>query len=151
MTVPFRSEDDSWRPFVILRHETTAGSERPSHWDWMFQEGEALVTWAAEVWPQAGQPVVARHLPDHRLAYLDYEGPVSGNRGHVVRVDRGQYRIADRSASSMPLTLIVRSERLSGTLLLSRDEAEPRWRMVYEPDGSAAGVPSGLGLVVPEM
>lgn len=117
----------------------------------MFQEGEVLVTWAAEIWPQAAEPVAALHLPDHRLAYLDYEGPVSGNRGHVVRVDRGQYWIAQRKTDQMPLTLIVRSERLSGTLSLTPANSDPLWRMVYEPDGSAAGVPSGLGPVVPEM
>ena len=30
-------------------------------------------------------------LPPHRLHYLDYEGPISGDRGEVRRVDRGEY------------------------------------------------------------
>jgi hypothetical protein len=29
------------------------------------------------------------HLPDHRPEYLDYEGPVAGNRGRVRRLARG--------------------------------------------------------------
>jgi hypothetical protein len=28
---------------------------------------------------------------DHRLMYLDYEGPISGDRGSVVRWDAGSY------------------------------------------------------------
>ena len=36
---------------------------------------------------------VATRLPDHRLAYLEYEGPVSGNRGVVRRIDSGKYEI----------------------------------------------------------
>ena len=28
---------------------------------------------------------------DHRIVYLDYEGPISGNRGFVTRIDQGTY------------------------------------------------------------
>jgi len=30
-------------------------------------------------------------LEPHRRAYLEYEGEVSGNRGHVKRIERGTY------------------------------------------------------------
>jgi hypothetical protein len=30
-------------------------------------------------------------MGDHRLAYLDYEGPVSNDRGTVTRVDAGTF------------------------------------------------------------
>lgn len=33
----------------------------------------------------------ALRLADHRPAYLDLEGPVSGGRGHVTRLLRGRY------------------------------------------------------------
>ena len=36
-----------------------------------------------------GGLVRAERLPDHRLAYLDYEGPVSNGRGDVRRLLRG--------------------------------------------------------------
>jgi hypothetical protein len=39
----------------------------------------------------------AARLPDHRLAYLDYEGPVSSGRGEVKRIDRGDYEVVDES------------------------------------------------------
>lgn len=40
--------------------------------------------------PELDQPTwPAEPLPDHRLFYLDYEGPVSGNRGVVTQWDKG--------------------------------------------------------------
>jgi hypothetical protein len=35
--------------------------------------------------------VVATPLADHRIEYLHEEGPLSGNRGEVRRVDAGTY------------------------------------------------------------
>lgn len=74
--------------FVILHH----ASPRGDHWDLMLENEEALTTWALP--PQTlGEAFVctAAPLPEHRLAYLEYEGPVSGNRGSVRRVDAGSY------------------------------------------------------------
>jgi hypothetical protein len=39
----------------------------------------------------AKDSVAAEELDDHRLAYLDYQGPISGDRGIVSRVDGGSY------------------------------------------------------------
>ena len=33
--------------------------------------------------------ILAEALPDHRLFYLDYEGPVTGGRGTVIQWDSG--------------------------------------------------------------
>jgi hypothetical protein len=33
----------------------------------------------------------AEELGDHRLAYLEYEGPLSGDRGRVRRYDAGEF------------------------------------------------------------
>ena len=35
--------------------------------------------------PPVGVEIECRLLADHRLAYLDYEGPISGGRGSVAR------------------------------------------------------------------
>ncbi len=43
----------------------------------------------------AGQPPMAisgRRLAGHRRLYLDYEGPISGDRGCVTKVMTGTYR-----------------------------------------------------------
>ena len=78
--------------YVILQHEMPAGHEdRPLHWDLMFEWHDSLRTWALACEPRAGVEIAARRLSDHRLAYLDYEGPVSGDRGSVRRWDAGTY------------------------------------------------------------
>jgi hypothetical protein len=72
--------------YVVLRHD---GIEDP-HYDLMFEitPGGPLATWRANGWPVSSGDYVVR-LPDHRNTYLDYEGPVSGDRGTVRRVATG--------------------------------------------------------------
>lgn len=87
--------------FVLLRHECPPDFGKPSHWDLMLEWGDVLRTWelrelpsrwAAALHSEAVDHVVkAIALPDHRLAYLDFEGPLSGNRGLVRRCDSGNY------------------------------------------------------------
>ena len=72
--------------FVLLEHRWNG-----VHWDFMLEAGESLRTWAIDAPIVPGDELPARALADHRLAYLDYEGPVSGNRGSVRRNDRGTY------------------------------------------------------------
>jgi len=73
---------------VLLLHHTPDGA---SHHDWMFQPGddpeELLITFRLDERPDQGAgPWRAERLDDHRPAYLDYQGPLSGQRGHVVRL-----------------------------------------------------------------
>lgn len=91
--------------FVILDHQLPATDARPSHWDLMLETPDGLVTFEALPF-QAGQEVVRlRRLPNHRLAYLDYEGPISNNRGCVRRVDRGHYHVAATENGTVSLEL----------------------------------------------
>jgi hypothetical protein len=72
--------------FVILRHE---GVEQP-HFDLMFETapGSTLATWRSERWPM-DRPTIVTRIGDHRATYLEYEGPLSDDRGHVKRVAGG--------------------------------------------------------------
>jgi hypothetical protein len=90
--------------FVILRHETPAGDPRPGHYDLMLEQSGVLWTWVLTRLPAGGETVIAQRLPDHRLAYLDYEGEISGGRGCVSRVESGKYEIIEAS----PTSLVVR-------------------------------------------
>ncbi len=74
--------------YVILHHE---GIAEP-HYDLMFETapGSDLATWRANEWPIHHGSALTR-LADHRRAYLDYEGPVSGDRGTVKRISAGTY------------------------------------------------------------
>ncbi len=50
-----------------------------------------LITFELDRLPHNRGVFQTRRLSDHRLTYLDYEGHISGNRGQVVRLDRGLY------------------------------------------------------------
>ncbi|MFM7151016.1 MAG: DNA polymerase ligase N-terminal domain-containing protein, partial [Gemmataceae bacterium] len=71
--------------FALLKHDHPF-----DHFDLLLQREESLKSWRLVSIPRAGEPQSATVIPDHRLMYLDYEGPVSSNRGHVQRVDGGE-------------------------------------------------------------
>ena len=130
--------------FVLLFHECPGDRPRPTHCDLMLEEGDVLKTWSLAMLPQgwnavgeskrfpviaASNTVGAEQLADHRPAYLDYEGPVSGDRGSVRRLDAG--------------TLVCRQEPLSYSLagrlirgeikLQQSSDDDARWQLVYMP------------------
>jgi hypothetical protein len=72
--------------YVVLEHRWDG-----VHWDFMLEADGRLRTWAIDAPIVPGADLPARALADHRLAYLDWEGPVSGGRGTVSRTDRGTY------------------------------------------------------------
>lgn len=80
----------------------------------------------------AGVGIAAKQLQDHRLAYLDYEGPVSGDRGCVQRVDRGLWLPLEQTPSRWTF-------RLNGSLLIGRfelkaeDESPGQWTVYRLP------------------
>lgn len=79
--------------FVVLRHSAPGGV----HWDLMIERGEKLATWRLARAPLAddARPIEAEPIGDHRRAYLEYEGPVSGDRGRVDRHDTGTCRVLE--------------------------------------------------------
>jgi hypothetical protein len=87
--------------YVVLRHE---GIDEP-HYDLMFETkpGSALATWRSDKWPIERETALVK-VDDHRAAYLEYEGPVSGNRGQVRRVASGYYRLEKLSEMHWRLT-----------------------------------------------
>ncbi len=87
--------------FAILRHEDPRGL----HWDLLLETGAVLRTWALPQAPAPGVEMAARALGDHRLLYLDYEGPISGERGVVSAWDRGVYRCQQQNDAELVLEL----------------------------------------------
>jgi hypothetical protein len=104
--------------FVVLEH-TWDGV----HWDLMFEVGEVLQTWAIDRALVAGVDLPARRLADHRVHYLDYEGPVSGGRGVVRRVDRGRYTTLEWSPGRVRVRL--EGAQLAGEVELRKVETGP--------------------------
>lgn len=105
--------------YVILEHD------HPSlHWDFMLESGDVLRTWRLPAVPQRGETVTATAAFDHRPMYLDYEGPISGNRGRVVRWDHGTFVWYQTEADRLALELD--GARLRGTVVLERADAD-KW------------------------
>ena len=92
---------------VLLRHDLPDGT---THFDWMIQRPPGAPDGRPPSVPPATQappdrlityrvrdridrpgtgPFQAERLPDHRAIYLDYQGGVSGGRGHITRVADG--------------------------------------------------------------
>ena len=121
--------------YVLLRHECD-NIRGGSHWDLMLQRGNVLATWALEVLPGDWRPsqeaagknnqVSAVRLPDHRLHYLDYEGPISGDRGSVQRVADGEFEWAAWDEAQAEIRFL--SGTFAGTAKLEQIEGET-WRL----------------------
>jgi hypothetical protein len=103
--------------FVILEHDHPV-----LHWDLMLEADGVLQTWRLERAPEEpGGTINATALGDHRSAYLDYEGPVSGGRGIVRRWDAGTF---DEEPASTPdaRRLTFHGKRVQGSVMLTRIE-----------------------------
>ncbi len=102
----------------------------------MLEDGFRLRTWTLGEPPNSDRSIVAEALQDHRLDYLTYEGPVSGDRGHVSRWDHGEFvwnvHEADR------IVIHLRGQRLQGQITLTRDHATQRWLLGVSPDVDSA-------------
>jgi hypothetical protein len=105
--------------FVILEHDHPL-----LHWDLMLEFGSVLRTWRLPAVPTDGA-MLAEQIDDHRLVYLDYEGPVSGHRGRVKCWDRGTYQLEKAEPDS--ITLTVHGERLRAALSMIR-RSGATWR-----------------------
>jgi len=110
------------KAFVIHVHSGYG----PTHYDLMLEEDQALATWQLADCPgelATGQQLPARKLKDHRAAYLDYEGPVSGGRGHVRLFDKGAYETIHRTPDCWQVRLD--GQKLSGRFELRRVGPSP--------------------------
>lgn len=84
-----------------------ANSPRPDHWDLMFESEGRLLTWAVDELPVAGAALIGQPLADHRIDYLNYEGPISGDRGSVTRISGGTFRRVDQSSQATGVNQLV--------------------------------------------
>lgn len=97
------------RRFVVLRHE----KQDDVHWDLMLETDDILATWAISPPPRLDAfRCAAVRLPDHRRHYLDYEGPISDDRGSVRRIDAGTFE------TTAPGRFRLRGSLLDGMLAI---------------------------------
>ena len=120
-----------WR-YVILRHEMPAEAARTSHWDLMLEFDGVLRTWALGKLPCAGAVMDVEALPDHRMDYLEYEGPVSGGRGTVRHWDEGTFRLL--RASDLEMVIELMGRRLHCVARLNQQTDSHLWRLTFTSD-----------------
>ncbi len=124
--------------FVVLEHDWPR-----LHWDLMLEHDGILRTWRLAAPPEANATIDAEASFDHRLIYLDYEGPVSGNRGTVRRWDAGTYRVEEEMAER--LCLWFEGQRLRGRAILERGQFRRSRSAVVENEPGGSGARSGDG------
>lgn len=115
--------------YVILYHQQPSSKPDLTHWDLMLETEGMLRTWQIHQQPVANQQLQATPLPDHRIDYLQYEGPVSGDRGHVSQWDGGTFEgtvAADGEAFSVEL----QGRIFCGTLALQPHATQPEYWQV---------------------
>jgi DNA polymerase Ligase (LigD) len=97
--------------FVILEHDWPT-----RHWDFFLESGQVLRAWRLLDEPAPGSSVASEPSAEHRRLYLEYEGPVSGDRGHVLRWDAGTFEwIADAPGR---IEIELKGERLRGRVVI---------------------------------
>lgn len=108
--------------FVILYHQTPPGYDKPSHFDLMLEDGDVLKTFTLWEFPSVEEVACCEPDFDHRIAYLDYEGPVSRNRGEVTQADAGTFTWIMRESDRLVVELA--GKRLQGKLRLEIHSGE---------------------------
>lgn len=111
------------------------------HWDLLVEHSpdEKLKTWRLAESPREDVPISAEALPDHRRLYLDYEGPLSGDRGEVKRWDAGAVVIVSQTATA--IVLEMRGERIQGKAELEHLK-DNFWQFRYTPSQVEPVTPS---------
>lgn len=121
--------------FVLLEHDWPH-----PHLDLLLEREGVLKAWRL---PAGFTPTApAEAIGDHRLMYLDYEGPVSGDRGRVVRRDTGEVEWLTIDPDRMVVR--VGGALLSGVFELVHIEGD-RWRfgpVTARPGSPASSRPS---------
>ncbi|MHC5113136.1 MAG: hypothetical protein ACYTGP_01750 [Planctomycetota bacterium] len=130
-----RDERAIERSTVLLRHELPGGGE---HVDWMIatddEHLEPLISFRLDrrlddLAP--GDRLDAERTPDHRPAYLTYEGPVSGDRGTVRRLRAGRVVAWRKSGRRWQMEIVwdADAERGETRHTVIVDEAGESWRV----------------------
>ena len=114
--------------FVIQTHQGCGAL----HYDFMLRNGDVLVTWridqpAADL--EIGDSMDALQIPSHRLAYLQYEGPLSGGRGRVSIADAGLYELISQTADRWVIRLSGKS--VNGPFEIKRtSQQSDHWTLI---------------------
>ncbi len=91
------------------------------HLDWMFErEDQTLETWETPLVATfiESTTVVTRRLNNHRISYLEFEGPLGGDRGEVKRVIAGEYQSLTIEKELIQLQIVWQEDGTANTAQL---------------------------------
>jgi len=109
--------------FAILTHD------HPTlHWDFLLENGAACRTWRLIKAPDTPGEIPAEAIADHRLLYLDYEGPISGDRGTVTQWDAGTFDWLSNDGDRVEVQLA--GQRLTGLTRLNVSD-QSNWLFAF--------------------
>jgi hypothetical protein len=80
--------------------------------------------------PNPGEALAATAVFEHRLLYLEYEGPISGDRGRVARWEHGTF--TGEVWDEKRIVVHLSGERLRGFLRLEHAEGDA-WTGDFQP------------------
>jgi hypothetical protein len=129
-----RPADAGRSPFTMPRFAVLDHDWPHPHRDLFLERGGVLKAWRLPAAFDLTSPTPAVAAGDHRVAYLDYEGPVSGDRGSVSRWDGGELEWGSHSADEIVVRL--GGTHLRGLFRLTRmngDEWMLEVRMTNDP------------------
>jgi len=92
----------------------------------MLEQGTHLATWRIASQPigSTTSPIECTRISHHRKRYLNFEGPLSGGRGVVTRVDQGWFQLL--AADDDEWTLDFAGRHLTGPHRLTRVAGDAR-------------------------
>lgn len=96
----------------------------------MIENGPTLATWKTDTPPEdaPAEGIRCERIADHRRRYLTYEGPISGDRGEVVRHDEGTCRVIQRA--DRVWRVAFKGRRIEGVFLIEKaDDQGAAWRL----------------------
>ena len=134
---------DCRQRWVLLHHQVDGlpapsnGLGQGNHYDLMLSppgDGQ-LWTWAIPINP-VHQPLPleckAERLPNHRRIYLDYQGPISGNRGHVQQAALGTFEVVIWSEQQVDVRLwLAESAEHKDSFWVSLTHQPSAWQLSW--------------------
>ncbi|MCG8407380.1 MAG: hypothetical protein MI923_19450 [Phycisphaerales bacterium] len=122
--------------FVVLFHTQKQGD----HFDLMIDDGSLLATWKTRQAPETARDreLDCLRIGNHRRIYLDYEGPISGDRGDVTQHDAGQCLVEVQTESRWDVTF--EGKRLNGHFTLEKaHRSNETWRLRFRSTRRPSG------------
>ena len=134
---------DCRQPWVLLHHQvnnlpaSSGGLGRGDHYDLMLSPPGAglLWTWAIPANPMC-QPLPleceAERFPDHRRVYLDYQGPVLGDRGQVQQAAKGTFEVVVWSEQQVAVRFrLEEAAEHEASFLISLTRQRSVWKLSW--------------------